>query len=84
MAVLWLSIAAAACVLLMAAWMALPHRASGTAFVASGGSNLIASFSMPEGSCQQWNLWSAVTFDWTKVHSSPSITAPFGLGRTNL
>jgi hypothetical protein len=49
--------------------------------------NLIASFSSRDGglenSCQQ-NLWSAVTFDWTKAGSSPSMIGPSGLGRTNL
>jgi hypothetical protein len=83
LASLWLSVGAAACVFLMAGWLSLPHPVRSTAFAASGGSNLIASMSLPDTSCQ-WNLWSAVTFDWTKSGSSPSITGPFGLGRTNL
>jgi hypothetical protein len=68
----------------MAGWLALPHRMRTAGLAVSGGSNLIASLSLPESSCQQWNLWSAVTFDWTKAGSSLSITGPLGLARTNL
>jgi hypothetical protein len=84
-AALWLSLgAAAACVCLMASWLMLPHQVRTGGLAVSGGSNLIASLTLPESSCQQWNLWSAVTFDWTKGGSSLSITGPLGLGRTNL
>jgi hypothetical protein len=86
MAALWLSVGAAACVLLASAWLALPRQTGSTALVVSGGSNLIASLTLPatlQGtSCQ--NLWSAVTFEWTKASSYPPITGPSGLGRTNL
>jgi hypothetical protein len=81
---LWLPITAAACVFLLALCPVLPHRAPAAAMTASGGSNLIASLSLSASSCSEWNLWSAVTFDWTKARSSLSITGPFGLGRTNL
>jgi hypothetical protein len=81
---MWLSVGAAACFFLFAAWILVPHRAHKAAIGASGGSNLLASLSFSASSCQQWNLWSAVTFDWTKAGSSLSITGPFGLGKTNL
>jgi hypothetical protein len=84
LALLWLSAAAAACVFVMSGWLALPHQARTTALAVSGGSNLIASLTLPDSSCQQWNLWSVVTFDWTKATSSLSIHGPSGLGRTNL
>lgn len=106
LAALWLSAAAAACVFLMAGWLALPHhnRHGGLAVASASNlfgsltltgltaelvsnekltSNLIASLSPVESSCQQ-NLWSAVTFKWTKPAAYPSISGSSGLGRTNL
>jgi hypothetical protein len=80
---LWLPVATGACVFLMTAWLALPHRSHSPMMVAATGSNLIAGLSVPDRSSQM-NLWQAVTFDWTKAGSSLSITGHFGLGRTNL
>ncbi len=83
LASLWLPVAAAACFFLTTAWIALPRHATSHVITAVGQSNLIAGLSLPERSCQ-WNLWTAVNFDWTKATSSLSITGPSGLGRTNL
>jgi hypothetical protein len=80
----WLPLAAAACMLLMAGVFMLPRQAQTTNLAGSGSSNFLASLAFPDHSCQQWNLWSAVTFEWTKATPSLSITGSFGLGRTNL
>jgi len=83
-AMAWLPAAAAACAFLVTGWLALPHGARGVAAAASGGSNLLASLTLPDSSCQQWNLWSAVSFDWTKLRGSLSVSSPSGVGNTNL
>jgi hypothetical protein len=83
LASLWISVGATACLCFTSIWLALPRHSSAHVFTAVGESNLIAGMTLPERSCQ-WNLWTAVNFDWTKAGSSVSITGPFGLGRTNL
>src|SRR5580704_6087761 len=59
LALLWLTVGAAACIFMLAGWLALPRQVRGTGLAVSGGSNLIASLTLPatmqQTSCQ--NLW---------------------------
>src|SRR5689334_16719758 len=84
----WTWLTPATCLFLLATCFSMARRGELNHGMTPGGSNMLASISQPYGlvdtRCQQWNVWEAVTFDWTRGGSSLSTTGSFPLLKTNM
>jgi hypothetical protein len=88
---LWLMAAPAACILLITMLLGEGRHQKQGYLAISGGSNVLASLSSnlltycaTDMRAQHQNVWTAVTFEWTKGGNSPSTTGSFLSGKTNL
>jgi len=86
---LWLKLAPAVCLALVTAFFFLPRREQAGYLAVSGSSNMLACLSSNLiASCasdlnrEGENVWSVVTFDWTK--NGVSTTPSFPLVKTNI
>jgi hypothetical protein len=87
----WLMSAPAVCILLLTMLLYSGHHPKQAYLAVAGGSNVLASLSSnllaecaTDMRGQRQNVWTAVTFDWTKEGSSPSTMGSFPFGKTNL
>jgi hypothetical protein len=87
----WLMSAPAVCILLVTILLYNGRHEKRSYLAVAGGSNVLASLSsnlLAECATdlrgQRQNVWTAVTFDWTKDANSPSTTGSFPFGKTNL
>lgn len=84
----WIWLTPATCLFLLTTCLSMTRHGEVGHSMASGSSNMLASISRPYGMsdmrCQEWNIWGAVTFDWTKGGSSLSTTGSFPLLKTNI
>src|SRR5580704_13574234 len=79
----WTWLAPATCLFLAAAGLSVTRHSEMNHGMGAGSSNILASISRPYGMsdtrCLEWNVWGAVTFDWTKGGTSLSNAGSFPL-----
>jgi hypothetical protein len=81
----WAWLTPATCLFLALTCFNITRHAETNRGMASGASNMLASiYGIRDTRCQEWNVWGAVTFDWTKGGSSMSTTGSFPLLKTNI